>query len=372
MIGPLPFLAGWLTGLLSLGLVAAAVIFGWEWQDDLVREEWKLWVALALSALAFLGRPLVLMLLPGERQPPHPKRDGERRRVMGADGAELEVETVGPAGAPALVFTHGWGLEGTVWEDYKHGLTDRFRVVTWDLPGLGRSTRARGGEETLEVFADSLAAVVAATGGPVVLVGHSIGGMTIQTLARRHPQLLGTTVKGLALVHTTYTAPDRTMFGRKVFTALREPLIVPLMRVSVLLSPLLWLNNWMSWLNGTMHIAHRLLGFGRRATRRRVDISATLAAKGSPAVQARGNIAMLHWDATEVAAALDLPVLVFTGGRDLITQPDAGADIAGRAPNARLAAMADTGHMGFFERPDDYAREIGAFADAALAPQARS
>ena len=117
-----------------------------------------------------------------------------------------------------------------------------------------------------------------------------------------------------------------------------------------------------------MHIAHRLLGFGRQATRQRVDLSATLAAKGSPAVQSRGNIAMLHWDATEVATALNVPVLVFTGGRDLITQPDAGADIASRAPDARLASMADTGHMGFLEQPDDYAKELAAFAQAAFAP----
>ena len=368
---PLLFLAPFLAGLLSLALVALAIGFGWEWQDDLRREDWKLWVALGLSAFALLGRPLILLFLPSDKRPPHAQRDAETRQIPGPNGAEIEVETVGPAGAPTLIFTHGWGLNATVWADYKALLGERFRIVTWDLPGLGRSSRPKDGAETLEVFADSLAAVLAAVGAPAVLVGHSIGGMTLQTFARRHPQALGAQVKGLALVHTTYTAPDRTMWLRKVWTALREPLIVPLMRVAVVLSPLLWLQNWMSYLNGTMHLAHRLLGFGKHATRQRVDLSAKLAAKGSPAVQARGNIAMLHWDATEVAPGLTLPVLVIGGNKDLITEADASVDIAGRAPGARLKLFDDTGHMGFLERPEDYATEIAAFADSAFAAPAQ-
>jgi len=371
MIGPLPFLVMWLTGLLAVALPIAVVWLGLEWRDDLVREDWKLWLALGLSALALFGRlPLTLLVLRGDRRPPHAEREADRRRVAAPDGGELEVETCGRPDGPTLVFTHGWGLNATVWDDAKRDLGDRFRIVTWDLPGLGRSKPGAGGE-SLDAFADALRAVVASVGGSVVLVGHSIGGMTILTYARRHAETLGREVAGVALVNTTYTSPDRTMLGRDLWKKLREPLIIPLMRLSVLLSPLLWLQNWMSYLNGSMHMAHRLLGFGRHATRQRVELSARLAAKGSPAVQARGNIAMLRWDASDVPPTLAVPTLVLTGGRDLITQEDAGQKIAAEAPGATLTRFDDAGHMGFLERPEDYDRAIGDFAErafAALAP----
>ncbi len=373
MIGPAPFLAGWLTGLLSIALLVAAVCFGWEWQDDLERQDWKLWTALGLSAFVLFGRwPVSLLIGSGDKRPPHRSRDGERRRVPGPNGAELEVETTGRADGPTLLFTHGWGLDGTVWDDAKRDLGERFRIVTWDLPGLGRSSRPADKSEALEVFADSLQAVLGTVHGPAVLVGHSIGGMTLQTFARRHPQALGAQVKGLVLVNTTYTAPDRTMLGRKLFTVLREPLIIPLMRLSVLLSPILWLQNWLSYLNGSMEIAHRLLGFGKHATRPRLELSARLAAKGSPAVQSRGNIAMLRWDASDVLPRLTIPTLVLTGGRDLLTQEDAGAHIDAAAPGARRTHFDDAGHMGFLERPEDYNRAMAEFADQAFAaPPAR-
>ena len=68
-------------------------------------------------------------------------------------------------------------------------------------------------------------------------------------------------------------------------------------------------------------IAMRLVGFGRHATRGQVDLTMRLSAKGSPAVQAKGNLAMLAWKVTESLPGITVPALVLTGDRDIVTPP---------------------------------------------------
>jgi pimeloyl-ACP methyl ester carboxylesterase len=160
----------------------------------------------------------------------------------------------------------------------------------------------------------------------------------------------------------------------------------------MILSPALWVMNWQAWLSGSTHLAARLVAFGTRPTREQLDRTARLATKNSPAVQARGNVAMLHWSVTDRLARIDVPALVFVGGRDLITKDDAGEAIADALPQARLIRVEDAGHMGPVEKSAFYNEQIGDFAefvrllrsrtprtsrrsflspDAALAPPAR-
>jgi pimeloyl-ACP methyl ester carboxylesterase len=288
--------------------------------------------------------------------------------VKAPDGTDLRVETLGPANGPTLVLTHGWGLNSTAWDQLKHDLGDRYRLVVWDLPGLGQSRRPPDGKFDLDRFAAGLAAVVdAATVGPVVLVGHSIGGMTTQTFFRNAPEDVRRRVAGVVLVDTTYENPLRTMLFSGLWTAIQKPLVEPVNWLTVFLSPLLWLQNWQGYLSGSNQLAMRLVGFGRYATRGQVDFNARLSCKGSPAVQAKGNLAMLHWSAREVAPTISVPVLVLAGTKDIITLPRANEWIASAAPKGRLVPMEGCGHMGFMERSDDYNREISRFADEVLA-----
>jgi pimeloyl-ACP methyl ester carboxylesterase len=111
----------------------------------------------------------------------------------------------------------------------------------------------------------------------------------------------------------------------------------------------------------------RLTGFGRHATRGQVDFTARLACKGSPGVQAKGNLAMFRWKATDVLSSIEAPMLVLTGARDIVTLPGAGALIADVAPHARLVRIEGVGHMGFMERAATYNEAIAAFVDEAFA-----
>jgi pimeloyl-ACP methyl ester carboxylesterase len=367
-----------LLSLLSLILLGAGLYLLWTWYQgyDITdrhgvlhhdREAWRLYAGLGLFAWSFLGRFVVLMFIPAGQDEPREER-GEASVVMAPDGAALHVESFGEAGRPTLVLTHGWGLNSTAWWYAKHALAGRYRLITWDLPGLGRSKLAKDGKITIDRFAEALGAVVEWTGSDrVVLVGHSIGGMTTQTLWRACPQSVLDRVAGVVLVNTTPEDPLRTMWLSPVWRALRWPLIEPLSWLTIALSPLAWLSSWQSYLSGANQLAMRLTGFGRHATRGQVDFTARLACKGSPGVQAKGNLAMFRWKATDVLNSIEAPMLVLTGARDIVTLPGAGALIADVAPHARLVRIEGVGHMGFMERAAIYNEAIAAFVDEAFA-----
>jgi pimeloyl-ACP methyl ester carboxylesterase len=323
-----------------------------------VREDWRLWVGAGLFAWSFAGRLLLQPLLASRDRRPSRRIRENGRKQAGASGAELYVETHGAQGAPVIVFTHGWGLDSTVWSYAKADLADRFRLVLWDLPGLGRSKAAAGGV-SLEAFATDLAELVRAESQPVVLVGHSIGGMTIQTLLRDHPDV-GARLAGVVLLNTTYTDPLKTMVLARALEAARRPLLEPLMRLAIWLHPLLWLSQWQSYLSGWAHVAHRF-GFGKYVTRSQLEHSALLSTRNPPAILARGNLAMFRWDATGAVAKPAPPLLVIAGERDIVTKPQASQAIA-EMGRGRLEIVEGVNHMGFLERADIYNQLIGDFA----------
>lgn len=198
-------------------------------------------------------------------------------------------------------------------------------------------------------------------------MGHSIGGMTIQTLVRDDPDFINVYVAGLVLLNTTYTNPLRTMILGPLMRALRWPLIEPLMWLAIPLLPLVWLSAWQSYLSGSAHLANRI-GFGKHVTRSQLNATALLATRNSPAAQARGNLAMFRWDATDALSNIEVPVLVIGGGVDIVTKPDASQVIAATAGTPDVSIVKDVNHMGFLERCDIYNGAIAAFAEKVQPP----
>jgi pimeloyl-ACP methyl ester carboxylesterase len=365
-----------LFAFLSIVLLVAAAYFLWSWADwrdalgaglapwrDTTSQDWRLYVALGVLAWSLLGAIPMRLLLGRAAGSGHRLERAPGSAVTTADGSILHVERDGPPDAPVLVFTHGWGMDATTWIDARRRLAERYHLIFWDLPGLGRSKGPRDGKYTLDGFADALAAIVELAGRrQVILVGHSIGGMIIQTFARRHPARMGDQVRAVVLEHTTHTNPLQTTFLSSILRPL-QPFLETLMRLDVWLSPLVWLMNWQSYLSGSTHLAMRLSGFGVRPPRDLLEQVSLLATRNSPAVQAKGNLAMMRWDATGDLQHLSAPTLVFTGGRDLVTRATAGETIARRAPAARLHHVEVAGHMGPQECADLYNAVITKFAD---------
>jgi pimeloyl-ACP methyl ester carboxylesterase len=299
---------------------------------------------------------------------PPPVDGGEGREIRRPDGTVLYAECFGPADAPPVVLTHGWGANRLVWGYAREALAGRFRVVVWDLRGLGRSSKPDNHDFSLDAMAADLDAVLDATTGgrPAVVVGHSIGGMTVLTYCRLFPGALGPKVAGLALVHTTYTDPVRTTRGASVYSALEKPVLVPLCYLTIALWPLVWLMNWLSYLNGSVHRSTHKQSFAGTETRGQLDLVARLLPHARPDVLARGMLGMIRYDATATLATIGVPVAVVEGDLDTTTPPEASRFMAGSIPRSELVTLAPARHMGILERHAHFDRAVETLASNCL------
>lgn len=139
--------------------------------------------------------------------------------VKADDGVMLhaEVDEVAPYGGgtgrtghagtaePTLVFVHGYSLNLDCWYFQRDAFRGKYRMVFYDQRSHGRSERSSVENATIDQLGDDLRAVIeqVAPEGPLVLVGHSMGGMSIMAFAEAHRQLFDERVRGVALVSTT-------------------------------------------------------------------------------------------------------------------------------------------------------------------------
>ena len=140
--------------------------------------------------------------------------------VVADDGVPLHVEvdevdrpaparrrrlTPRPHTELTVVFVHGYALNLDSWHFQRAAYRGLVRTVFYDQRSHGRSGRSSDHNATIEQLGRDLLSVIdeAAPDGPVVLVGHSMGGMTIVALAEEHPELFGDRIVGVGLVGTT-------------------------------------------------------------------------------------------------------------------------------------------------------------------------
>ena len=118
--------------------------------------------------------------------------------MSGADGVRLAVRTLGgpTPSAPTLVFHHGLASSQHIWDLMLPALARRFRVVTFDARGHGRSTKPATGYGFDHTVGDALAVLRATRATRPILIGHSWGAMVALELAARHPRAVG----GIVLV----------------------------------------------------------------------------------------------------------------------------------------------------------------------------
>jgi esterase len=113
-------------------------------------------------------------------------------RIDGTDG-ELELHEDGPADAPPILLLHGIISSSRTWDWIVPRLADRYRLLRLDFRGHGASDRTPGRYQPAGYLADAVAAC-GAIGRPVIVIGHSLGGITAATLAQNHPDLVTTAV----------------------------------------------------------------------------------------------------------------------------------------------------------------------------------
>ncbi|MGD9962104.1 alpha/beta fold hydrolase [Nocardioides sp.] len=135
------------------------------------------------------GVPLHVEVDPAEDTPSTGRRRGAKRRTQ----------------PPTLVFVHGYALNLDCWHFQRAAYRGLIRTVFYDQRSHGRSGRSSARNATIEDLGIDLLRIIEheVPEGPVVLIGHSMGGMSIMSLAEQHPYLFGTKVVGVALIATT-------------------------------------------------------------------------------------------------------------------------------------------------------------------------
>lgn len=322
----------------------------------------------AILLLYSVGGGLLLERLRSSSAPPPaaPPLRPTVHQLSTADGSELWIEEHGTAGGPTVILTHGWGLDREEWRYAVSELAAHCRLLLWDLPGLGKSKRPAGAM-TLDLLAANLNAVIAFAGnGPVILVGHSIGGMIILTFCRNFPEILRTRICGIVLAHSTFTNPVHTAAWAPVYRALQKPLLEPLCHLMIWLSPLVWILNILSYLNGSAHRSTRRSSFSGNESRWQLDFISKYQALSSPAVVARGFLAMFRYDASDILTSIAVLTLVVSGSRDPLCSPDASSRMVAEIPRSSSLTLEGMKHSGLFENHALFHEKVHKFIAACV------
>jgi pimeloyl-ACP methyl ester carboxylesterase len=323
---------------LALAAVVVGAAAGYRAERALLRPR------LAASAAASAAAPVPLGSLAGDE-----------RQIRGPDGLRITVETYGPEDAPQLVLAHGWTNTGRVWHEQVAGLADRYRIVTYDQPGHGRTSPPRSRRYTLDLLGDALRAVIEQATGPrpLVLAGHSLGGMTVLNLVARHGELVDDRLAGVALLSTTSSARAETaLLELGVAGAARFERLV---RIAV---P--WLRDpRLHELTGRVYSASSDLSYvmtrwwslGPEAPPEVVDFVEQLVLDSDPDIIAGLTEAILGVDEDVGLAGLTVPTRIVVGGHDRLTPTSLARRMAARAADAELVELPDAGHMTPLEAP---------------------
>lgn len=367
MFMPLDFLLRLLANLATVAILGGGFYVLHQWYEgDLMSERW-LFLGVGLLLWSFLGFLPILLFRRSGRDEPKPIRSNRTQRIARPDGSEVHVEFYGPEQAPTLILTHGWGPDSLVWYYAKKQLTDQFRVIVWDLPGLGKSKKPKNRDYSLEKFASDLNAVLEVAGDqPAILLGHSMGAMMLLTFCRLFPEQLEQRVAGLIFVDGTYANPLRTTILSKVLLALQKPLLEPLLYLAIALSPLLWLLSWLSYLNGTTLLTTEISGFTGRETRGQLNFSTLIGLKAQPGILARGVLAMFRFNEVATLPRISVPTLVIAGKSDIATRLFANERVSQEVPQGELSILAPGGHMALMERNQQFAEVVRTFSNSCL------
>ena len=298
-----------------------------------------------------------------EAKEPFGQLRGEPATLTSFDGTRLHIETHGPAAAPTLVLVHGFSLNLKIWHYQVRDLPPSHRLVVYDARGHGRSEKARDGDWSLDALARDLEAVVREHGGPnpLVLVGHSMGGMTVMRFCEMFPEQIGTRVGGLTLVNTT--AAD-VMGGMLPGAARRATAAIQMIQegaVRALASNAGRVDRLRGRSRDLAYLAVRTMGLGPKALPSVVEFVESVLAETPTEVWASLIPPLLGMDVSKVLELIDVPTLIVAGSHDRLTPTGAAARMANAIKGAELSMIHDAGHMSMLERPNSFNARLRAF-----------
>ncbi|MFD2422321.1 alpha/beta fold hydrolase [Amycolatopsis pigmentata] len=280
--------------------------------------------------------------------------------VAAEDGTPLCVSEIEPAEGKAeltVVGVHGFALSQRSWHfqrrDFAALSLPRVRQVYYDHRGHGLSGAANEETSTIEQLARDLDTVLRTVvpDGPIVLMGHSMGGMVIMELAQHNPELFDERVRGVALIATAAGEVGRKGLPRGLLSKYN-----PVTR---------GVGGLAGWQPGLVELvraaggqltrqAVRWLAFGPRPVPSPVvdllmEMLAVTPVRGL--VNFVGTLGS-HNRYAALAGLKHAHVLVVGGDSDRFTPFSHAERIAVELPDAELARVRGAGHMVHLEQPE--------------------
>jgi pimeloyl-ACP methyl ester carboxylesterase len=267
--------------------------------------------------------------------------------IVHVNGAQVFIDdTAAPADrpdAPTIVFGHGLLMSGRMFAAQVQRLRDRYRCVTIDWRGQGRSPAAEHGYDMDTLTQDAVEVIERLGAGPVHYVGLSMGGFVGMRLAARHPAIL----RSLVLLNTSAGPEDPAKVGRyRLLARIYGVVGVGPLRSQV--EPILFGRSFLA----------------DPASKRQRDEWVAQVGAVKRAGMKKAIYAVT--DRTPIAGELDriaTPTLVVAGADDVATPVPLAETIAASIGGARLEVLATCGHTSTIEQPDAVADLIESFVD---------
>lgn len=313
-----------------------------------------------MAALAIIPWVVVWALAQRLRRRPDPESCEDICEPLGEsagylesfDGNRLYVEEIGRG--PTLVLVHGWFCNTDNWHYQKKLLSGEYRIISYDQRGHCWSEGGDGTAISVETLGLDLKSLLdsKAPGEPVVLVGHSMGGISILKYLEMFPEVLGERVKGIALVDTSSSPISSCMTGGSIIGSVRKPVVEPLMK---------WVvehHGFADRVKGAVVrtsaflVATRYLGYGGHASLTHMEYIGRMATMSSMRGVCNAALGLLSWDrpiSLDQIRRSGIPVVIWVGEKDKLTRPEISIDMHREIPGSRLYVVEDTGHPSYME-----------------------
>jgi pimeloyl-ACP methyl ester carboxylesterase len=269
-------------------------------------------------------------------------------RVRTDDGAELHVETdLAPGSGLSVVLVHGFTASLEEFALQRETLRGRATTVLYDCRGHGRSRRGRVRNPSIDQLGRDLGAVLdqAVPPGPVVLLGHSMGGMTIMSLARQRPELFGPRVAGAFLLATSSGGlVEQGAIGRAVRVLRRLGLLQLYLLLFSLWAPLLERFRRRGTRLGRWYFRRALFGEDDATPETVTQVQELLERTPLPVIAAFYETLLDHDEHASLEVLHPLPVTVLVGDADRLTPVSHSRRMAEALPDAELVVVPGAGH----------------------------
>jgi pimeloyl-ACP methyl ester carboxylesterase len=294
------------------------------------------------------------------------RRRGVRPRTIDLnDGAKIFIEEAGRKSKKGAVFVHGSALRTDVWHYQMNGI-DSQRLVFYDLRGHGVSQPKGDLPFVIETHAGDLGAVIRDSQlDEVVIVGHSIGGMIALRYCLDRIGDLGSSIKGLILLNTTYAPAFETLTGGAAVAKFERVTRRPFDFIGSQSQRLELLRRVIKPSDAIFWVVS-MSGFGPGASARQIDFTYDMLSETPADVIFDLIKSYRDFDVRDSLGDVNVPALVVGGTHDRLTLGHASEFIAEHLPKAELHMLEGCGHMSMFERHREVNGLIAEFLDDTL------